>query len=138
MDEDVLFWKWISGSYVGIVTQKSVFHWHIEGTGAPVKIFDRHLSLENCQIINYKCNSDLSWCSLIGVYAKEAGVGGSIQLYSISKAASQIIDGHAAAFAELFQFERPGIQHHIKLFCFASRASPSLSKVYICNCNLMI
>lgn len=128
MDEDIIFWKWVNPSYIGIITAKCVYHWHIEGTGGPKKIFDRHSSLENCQIINYKCNSDLSWCFLVGIYAKDQGVGGTIQLFSQSKSASQIIDGHAAAFADLLMKSEYST-YTVKLFCFASRASTSLSKV---------
>ena len=130
MEEEVVFWKWISSSYIGIVTLKCVYHWHIEGTGGPKKIFDRHSSLENCQIINYKCNAALSWCFLIGIYSRDHGVGGTIQLFSESKSASQIIDGHAAAFADLLM-KSDYATYTVNLFCFASRASASLSKLHI-------
>lgn len=47
MNEDVLFWKWISVDTLGLVTESSVFHWNVfDGTqNNPLKIFDRHGSL---------------------------------------------------------------------------------------------
>ena len=47
MQEDVVFWKWISERSIGLITETSVYHWDIEATqAAPVKVFDRHLSLQ--------------------------------------------------------------------------------------------
>ena len=31
MTEDVVFWKWISTNMIGMVTDKSVYHWSMEG-----------------------------------------------------------------------------------------------------------
>jgi len=31
MNEDVVFWKWISTNMVGLVTETSVYHWSMEG-----------------------------------------------------------------------------------------------------------
>ena len=53
MTDDVIFWKWISLATIALVTETSVYHWSMEGDSTPQKIFDRHLSLNGCQIINY-------------------------------------------------------------------------------------
>lgn len=47
MNEDVVFWKWISEKSLGLVTDNSVYHWDVmdPGQAAPVKIFDRHMNL---------------------------------------------------------------------------------------------
>ena len=48
MNEDILFWKWISIDSIGIVTESSVYHWHVfDGnlTGMPEKIFERNPNL---------------------------------------------------------------------------------------------
>ena len=53
MTDDVIFWKWISLAIISLVTETSVYHWSMEGDSTPQKIFDRHLLLNGCQIINY-------------------------------------------------------------------------------------
>ena len=47
MNEDVVFWKWISKDTIGLVTDTSVYHWEIqEGTStAPRKLFERNNNL---------------------------------------------------------------------------------------------
>ena len=45
MNEDVIFWKWISLNTIALVTEASVFHWSMDGDSSPQKIFDRHSSL---------------------------------------------------------------------------------------------
>jgi clathrin heavy chain len=70
MNEDVVFWKWISVNTVGIVTETAVFHWSMEGDSQPTKIFDRHASLTGCQIINYRVNSEEKWMLLVGISAQ--------------------------------------------------------------------
>ena len=46
MTEDVVFWKWLTPSLVGLVTDQTVYHWTIEGDSPPQKMFDRHGSLQ--------------------------------------------------------------------------------------------
>lgn len=43
MNEDVVFWKWISESTLGLVTDTSVYHWDIfdPAQASPQKLFDR-------------------------------------------------------------------------------------------------
>lgn len=47
MNEDVVFWKWISESSLGLVTDAAVYHWDVfdENQQMPVKITDRHANL---------------------------------------------------------------------------------------------
>jgi clathrin heavy chain len=47
MNEDVVFWKWISETTLGLVTDTSVYHWDIfnEAQAAPVEIFKRNANL---------------------------------------------------------------------------------------------
>ena len=44
MNEDVVFWKWISETSLGLVTDTSVYHWDVfdQTQNAPVKVFDRN------------------------------------------------------------------------------------------------
>lgn len=85
--EDVIFWKWINTETIGIITENSVFHWsltgnsnrspvmsptytHISGESAPVKIFERHSTLAQTQIINYRADSECKFLLLLGIAAK--------------------------------------------------------------------
>ncbi|KAJ3447119.1 clathrin heavy chain [Anaeramoeba flamelloides] len=89
IQEDVKFWKWISVNQIVLVTNTSVYHWSIEGTSEPVKVFDRHESLTNTQIIDYQVSDDKQWVSLVGITKINNRVVGKIQLYSIEKQVSQ-------------------------------------------------
>ncbi|GAO47155.1 clathrin heavy chain [Saitoella complicata NRRL Y-17804] len=121
MDSDVVFWKWISNTIVGLVTDSAVYHWNIEASGdAPTKVFDRHASLSGCQIINYRVNSAGKWMVLVGISQKEGRVVGSMQLYSTERGVSQPIEGHAAAFATL---RLDGAPTDTQLFTFAVRTA---------------
>ncbi|CAO1618767.1 unnamed protein product [Sympodiomycopsis kandeliae] len=121
-DADVTFWKWISPTSLGLVTESAVYHWSTEGEAGPKKVFDRHVSLQGSQIINYRVSPDDKWCVLIGIAGNNAPGGfrvkGSMQLYSLDRGVSQPIEGHAASFAELKTDSAPA---PFKLFTFAVR-----------------
>ena len=116
MTEDCIFWKWASINTIGIVTETSVYHWSTEGESPPVKVFDRHQSLQGCQIINYRTDESLQWLLLngtnmlmiyiyiyyffffffsefnfffSGIQAQEGRVVGCMQLYSVERKVSQ-------------------------------------------------
>lgn len=118
MTDDVIFWKWISPNTLALVTETSVFHWSMEGDSQPVKMFDRHSSLNGCQIINYRTDPKQTWLLLIGISAQQNRVVGAMQLYSVERKCSQPIEGHAASFA---QFKMEGNAEPSTLFCFAVR-----------------
>ncbi|KAJ1524146.1 hypothetical protein ONE63_010675 [Megalurothrips usitatus] len=118
MTEDVIFWKWISLNTLALVTETSVFHWSMEGDSVPQKVFDRHSSLNGCQIINYRTDPKQQWLLLIGISAQQNRVVGAMQLYSVERKCSQPIEGHAASFA---QFKMEGNAEMSTLFCFAVR-----------------
>ena len=48
MNEDVSYWKWISETTLGMVTETSVYHWDVfdQSQVAPAKIFDRNTNLQ--------------------------------------------------------------------------------------------
>ncbi|PRD27613.1 UNVERIFIED_CONTAM: Clathrin heavy chain 2 [Trichonephila clavipes] len=83
-------------------------------------MFDRHASLNGCQIINYRCDHKQQWLLLIGISAQQNRVVGAMQLYSVERRVSQPIEGHAAAFA---QFKLEGNPEPSTLFCFAVRTA---------------
>jgi clathrin heavy chain len=125
-NEDIVFWKWVSDTTVGLVTETSVYHWTIaDTTSPPQKVFERHASLVGAQIINYRVTSDEKWLVLVGISSNSTNpsafkVKGAMQLYSRDRGVSQPIEGHAAAFAEM---KLEGRAHTTKLFSFAVRTS---------------
>lgn len=124
--EDIVFWKWINDSTLGMVTETAVYHWTIsDATSPPQKIFDRHPTLVGAQIINYRTTSDEKWLVLVGISGNTTNpaafkVKGNIQLYSRERGVSQPIEGHAAAFAEL---KIDGCTKPTKLFTFCARTA---------------
>eukprot|EP00884_Botryococcus_braunii_P006634 jgi/Botrbrau1/15972/Bobra.0294s0010.1 len=103
--EPVIFWKWISASKLGLVTATTVYHWDMNGTSDPEKVFDRAQNLENTQIINYRVEPAEKWCVLVGIAPgapeRPQLVKGFMQLYSVDQKRSQALEAHAAAFAKL-------------------------------------
>jgi clathrin heavy chain len=98
--ESVLFWKWISVKTVAIVTEKSVYHWSMEGSSTPQKVFDRHDNLKDSTIINYKTDKNEQWLLLVGLAKIDGEPRGTMQLYSVERGVTQYIEGHAASFLE--------------------------------------
>ncbi|RUS27432.1 hypothetical protein BC938DRAFT_483258, partial [Jimgerdemannia flammicorona] len=120
MHEDIVYWKWINIKTLGLVSETAVYHWSMEGDSQPTKMFDRHLSLNGCQIINYRVNGDEKWLLLVGISAQAGRVVGAMQLYSKDRGVSQPIEGHAGAFA---QIKLDGSVAPTKLFTFSVRGA---------------
>lgn len=120
MTEDVIFWKWISVNMIGLVTEAAVYHWAMEGDSQPQKVFERHTSLNGCQIINYRTDAAQQWLLLVGISAQQSRVVGAMQLFSVERKVSQPIEGHAAAFAS---FKVDGNPNPSTLFVFAVRGA---------------
>ncbi|KAJ3382198.1 hypothetical protein HDU84_004560 [Entophlyctis sp. JEL0112] len=121
MHEDVVFWKWASLTVIGIVTDRSVYHWSMEGDSGPQKVFDRHSNLTGAQILNYRVSPDEKWMLVVGISSQDSRIVGSMQLYSKEKGVSQALEGHAAAFAELKLDPAAPAGLTNKLFTFAVR-----------------
>lgn len=134
MSEDVVFWKWLDLKTIGLVTERNVYRWSIEGESAPQKIFERHASLSDSQIINLRASADEKWYVLVGIASREGRVGGYMQLYSKERGVSQPIEGHAAAFAEITLEDAA---HPTKLFTFAVRSPSNLSAKVISQVNVL-
>eukprot|EP00923_Selenidium_pygospionis_P028308 GHVN01050942.1.p1 GENE.GHVN01050942.1~~GHVN01050942.1.p1 ORF type:complete len:1744 (+),score=313.50 GHVN01050942.1:122-5353(+) len=138
--EDVVFWKWITPRILAVVTMRSVFHWDLKTAGPgvdpppPEKIFDRQAKLaeSSTQIISYSVDGDLKWCLLTGIYTPDQGVtiNGAMQLYSISKAQQQILEGHAGCFGSLITDDSGNPKGVV---CFAERKkdTPTNSRLHV-------
>ena len=136
-NEDVTFWKWISDTTIGMVTETAVYHWSIsDQSSPPQKVFDRHPTLAGSQIINYRTTLDEKWLVLIGISGNTTNpsafkIKGSMQLYSRDRGVSQAIEGHAAAFAEI---KLDGHQKSTKLFTFSVRTATGAK---VCHLRLL-
>jgi len=122
MNEDVVFWKWISETTLGLVTDTAVYHWDVFDPAAaqPQKLFERNANLNGCQIINYRVSDDGQWMVVVGISQQQGRVVGAMQLYSLARGISQAIEGHAASFGTL---RLEGATSDSKLFTFAVRTA---------------
>ncbi|OAF65976.1 hypothetical protein A3Q56_06297, partial [Intoshia linei] len=107
MNTDVIFWKWISEDTIAIITSTDVLHWSISDEEAPTKIFQLNKSIIDSQIINYRTNETMTWLVVVAISSKGNRIAGTLQLYSIEKKASQIIEGHAAVFCSVQMMGNP-------------------------------
>jgi clathrin heavy chain len=81
----------------------------------PTKKFDRHPSLAQSQIINYKASPDGKWLLLNGIAGGAQGITGQLQLFSVERNVSQPVPAHAGTFATIAADEA-------EIFCFADKA----------------
>jgi clathrin heavy chain len=135
MPVPVQFWKWTSPNNIALVTATSVFHWSIEGETAPVKVFDRNPGmLDGTQVINYQVSADGKWCILVAISAGPPGptgqptINGNMQLYSIEKGVSQMLQGHSAVFSTL---KVPGRDDLAQILCFEDKKPNEPAKLLI-------
>ncbi|EPY52055.1 clathrin heavy chain Chc1 [Schizosaccharomyces cryophilus OY26] len=126
MNQDVVYWTWISDSTIGIVTETSVYHWSLSGSD-PVKMFDRHSSLNGTQIISYRSNYNEEWFTLVGISSRDNRIAGNLQLYSKKRKVSQPLESHASAFAVI---QPEGLNHDVQVLALASRL-PTGSKLSV-------
>jgi clathrin heavy chain len=122
---DIVFWKWLSGRTLGIVTANAVYSWSIDAssTAPPAKVFDRHPALAACQVINLVAGVGERWLALVGIRADDTapgGVLGKIQLYAVDRGVSQILDGYAAGFCDRYRIDSQDVTG-THLFAFASK-----------------
>ncbi len=98
--EMAIWWK-----VLGLVTINSIYILNVfdgQVNGRPVKLTDRHASLQQCQIIDFTANENLDWLAVVGIYQTEQStIGGKIQLFNKTRNVSQPIDGHACQFSKI-------------------------------------
>jgi clathrin heavy chain len=134
MPVPIQYWRWTSPNSIALVTAESVYHWSIEGDAAPVKVFDRNAAMmEGTQIINYQVSRDGKWCLLVGICAGPPGpsgptINGNMQLYSIEKQVSQMLQGHSGAFALV---NVPGRSDPAQVLCFEQKKPDTPAQIFI-------
>lgn len=130
MDEPVVFWKWLSDTHLGLVTASSIFYWNIfDGTNnGPIRLSERHSSLNNSQIINFVAESDLNWFAVTGIAQEDGRIAGHIQLYSKSRNVSQAIEGHVSKFSTI---KLDGAHQPTKVFCVGNKNAQGQGNLHI-------
>lgn len=120
--ENVIYWRWVTASRIGLVTATSVYHWDLNGSDEPVKVFDRTSNLQNTQIISYRIDPTEKWCVLVGIAPgspeRPQLVKGFMQLYSVEQSRSQALEAHAAAFGSV---RLPGKPNPVSVIAFAQK-----------------
>ena len=124
--DDVTLWKWIDAKTIGIVTASAVFHWSMEGSSDPVKMFDKHASLGGCQILGYKASPDTKWLVLNGIKQEAGQIVGCMQLYSVDKGVSQPMPGFTAAFSSVTV---EGAADPLTLFSFCGKSPAGTAQI---------
>lgn len=131
MEEPVVFWKWLTADVLGLVTGLAIFSWSIfDGSNnGPVKLTDRHHSLNNAQIINFVAEpTNLNWFAVTGIAQEDGRIAGHIQLFSKSRNVSQAIEGHVCKFA-LVRLE--GGASPTKVFCVGNKNAQGQGNLHI-------
>ncbi|CAG8539327.1 5688_t:CDS:2 [Acaulospora colombiana] len=120
--------RWVSVKKLCVVTKNSVYHWSLDGTTTPAKIFDRHADTKNCdEIIDYLVDAEEKWMLVVGVKVMDGNIIGLMQLHKRGTDKDRIIQGHAAMFTSVM-VER-GI-YPTKFFIYGARDQDS-SKLHI-------
>ncbi|CAM9577248.1 unnamed protein product [Chrysoparadoxa australica] len=127
--DQVVFWRWISPLTIALVTTAHIFHWQIDDQSAPKKVFDRDEALAGRQIISYSVSADDKWCLVTGIAQAAPGIiEGTMQLYSVEKNGSQILNGHTGTFAVI---KRPGRDDPAQVLCFEEKKADSPAKLFV-------
>eukprot|EP00922_Rhytidocystis_sp_ex-Travisia-forbesii_P044502 GHVS01066380.1.p1 GENE.GHVS01066380.1~~GHVS01066380.1.p1 ORF type:complete len:1807 (-),score=256.84 GHVS01066380.1:448-5775(-) len=128
--ENIVLWKWLKPRQLAVISDKSVYHWKVEGgeevggsQQQPEKIFDRQgkLAEASTQLIGYASDKEQKWCVLVGISTQDGGksIDGSMQLYSIEKKQQQMLEGHTGCFANVILDD--AAQGPTGVFMFAER-----------------
>ncbi|CUM64678.1 uncharacterized protein PRCAT00002287001 [Priceomyces carsonii] len=130
MDQPVVYWKWLNDQYLGLVTGSSIYYWDIfDGSNnGPIKLTDRHHTLNNNQIINFVAEPSLNWFAVTGIAQEDSRIAGHVQLYSKSRNVSQAIEGHVSKFASI---TLSGAIQPTKVFCVGNKNAQGQGHLHI-------
>jgi hypothetical protein len=99
----VLYCHWLSPTLLSFVTNNEVYHWAIEGNNVPQKMFERQPTdlTGPPQVVNYQVSEDGKWCLLcvIAPGGQRGTIDGCLQVHSVDKGATQVLQGHNGVFA---------------------------------------
>ncbi|RKP29280.1 clathrin heavy chain [Metschnikowia bicuspidata] len=130
LDTPVVLWKWLNEQVLGLVTATTIYTWNIfDGTNnGPEKLSDRHLCLNNCQIINMVAEPAINWFAVTGIAQEDGRIAGHTQIFCKSRGVSQAIEGHVCKFA---QIKLNGVPHPTKVFCIGNKSALGQGTLHI-------
>ncbi|KAK6460812.1 hypothetical protein DFJ63DRAFT_320950 [Scheffersomyces coipomensis] len=130
LDEPVVFWKWLNNTHLGLVTGSAIYYWNVFDNTAdgPIRLSERHHSLNNAQIINFVAEPDLNWFAINGIAQEDGRIAGHIQLYSKTRNVSQAIEGHVSKFASV---KLSGAASPTKVFCVGNKNAQGQGNLHI-------
>ncbi|XP_052245570.1 clathrin heavy chain-like isoform X2 [Dreissena polymorpha] len=130
IDEPVTYWTWLSSEIIAIITDTTVYHWHLFKTkdSQPEKIFSRHSRLAFSEIISYKADASLRWFAITGLTPEEDKISGLTQLYNADEDITQCITCHAVCF-DTYKFA--GNNQPSTVFCVGSRDIHNHGKIHV-------
>lgn len=130
MSQPVVFWRWLTPEVLGLVTEDSLYTWQVfdNTNDGPVKLVERHHSLNNAQIVGFVAEPALNWYAVTGIAQENGRIAGHIQLFSKSRNVSQAIEGHVCKFAEV---KLSGAPHPTKVFCVGNKNANGEGNLHI-------
>lgn len=135
--EQIVYWRWLTAAKLAIVTNRTVYHWNMDGADVPIRIFDRSgpLAEANSQVINYATDQGEKWCLLTAISTPDGGktINGHMQLFFIEAQQQQILEGHAGCFGEIPLHDG---QPPVTAFCFAEKkVNEATSRIHVMEIN---
>ena len=102
----------------------------IIGDSEPEVMFERHARLsEGTQVINYQVSPDGQWALLAGISQGESGsIDGTMQLYSMERGVSQILQGHIGTFCHV---NVEGRSEPVQVVAFEEKKEDQPPKLYV-------
>ncbi|WAR02762.1 CLH1-like protein [Mya arenaria] len=128
--DPVHFWTWLTPEILAIITDTTVYHWHLFKTkdSQPEKVFCRHSRLAFSEITSYKADVNLRWFAITGLTPEEDKISGLTQLYNMDEDITQCIACHAVCF-DTYKFA--GNNSRSTVFCVGSRDIHNHGKVHV-------
>jgi len=106
LDQEIVFWKWISSRKLGLVTKKEVYSLDLDDpTTAPRKLFERYEDYANThQITNLIMDRAEEWYAVTALTLDGGQIVGKLQLVRSREDGpiSQMLNGSCICFAEVF------------------------------------
>lgn len=99
-NEQLVFWRFVDEVNIILVSDKSVYRWdYTAANSEPKKVFDRHVNLLSKKIVDAGMDKKQEYLYILGQSPKEDGdVHSQIQLFSIDRSATQLIEAYQMAF----------------------------------------
>lgn len=94
------YWRFADEKTIVLVTDKSFYRWNYIESDTPKKVFDRHSSLLNHKVIDAGMDAKKEFFFILAQMPKEGNdINTQVQLFSLERSATQLIEAYQMAFA---------------------------------------